>query len=587
LVSLAIHDFRGDGQLQLLEIRPSSWQLSDLAGKLIDSSQHEFGGPLAVRVGADGPELIASRSGALPLHWRSGSGRFEFARLQFTGRTDRGQDMRSNSSGIGVRGAARINDRWVPLPVSRSDSGPGQSLQPIAIGLGGATTIDFVKLLWPDGISQTELSLSPQTLHLIEENQRQAGSCPLVFVWNGQCYQFVADILGAGSIGFNLGNGEYHVPRPDECLLIQPGILRPLDDRLLIKLGEPMEEIAYFDAVRLVAYDIPPGWEMTLDERFGGAPPSPTGEPAFFCRRVLPTAAVNDRGKDVTDAISACDGRAAPLTRTDGRFVGLSDPHSVTLTFSQPLDELTKPVLVIDGWVEYAYSQTAFAAWQAGVHFDLPTIEAKDIDGRWLPIVERFGYIAGTPRQASVPLPRDRLPHGTLQLRIRTNLHVYWDRFMMIDSQDNSDVRRSELPLVAARVHDVGFPKRNLLEQRYPVYDYDDRPPLADTRHPSGFYTEFGDATELLTSTDDALAIIGPGEEIHLEFEACASEPPREWTRYFVLEAEGWCKDADPYTRDGNTVGPLPRRILGPTSQQAARRKALHHQYNDRYRADR
>ena len=41
----------------------------------------------------------------------------------------------------------------------RSCSGPGQSLQPVAFGLGGERRIDYVDLLWSDGLVQTETLL--------------------------------------------------------------------------------------------------------------------------------------------------------------------------------------------------------------------------------------------------------------------------------------------------------------------------------------------------------------------------------------------------------------------------------------------
>jgi hypothetical protein len=43
-----------------------------------------------------------------------------------------------------------------------------------------------------------------------------------------------------------------------------------------------------------------------------------------------------------------------------------------------------------------------------------------------------------------------------------------------------------------------------------------------------------------------------------------------------VLEARGWCKDMDLYTRDGETIEPL------PGADTAARRR-LHAHFNTRY----
>ena len=94
----------------------------------------------------------------------------------------------------------------------------------------------------------------------------------------------------------------------------------------------------------------------------------------------------------------------------------------------------------------------------------------------------------------------------------------------------------------------------------------------------TGNYTAFGRVSELVYETDNALAIFGPGEEIELAFDAIAGEPPVDWSRRFVFETHGWCKDMDLYTRDGETVGPLPT-----ASAVTLQRDRLHHSYNTRY----
>ena len=94
----------------------------------------------------------------------------------------------------------------------------------------------------------------------------------------------------------------------------------------------------------------------------------------------------------------------------------------------------------------------------------------------------------------------------------------------------------------------------------------------------TGNYTAFGLVDELVCKTDNALAIFGPGEEIQFEFDALAEDPPVGWTRCFVFETRGWCKDMDLYTRDGETVGPLP--TVGDVTLQ---RDRLHDRYHTRY----
>jgi hypothetical protein len=347
----------------------------------------------------------------------------------------------------------------------------------------------------------------------------------------------------------------------------------------VLKLAEPMEEACYIDAVRLVQYDLPPEWSMTLDERLGILGPQPTGAPRFYRDSMNPSRAVNDRGEDVTASILNADLQAADVGALDRRFIGrLMKLNVLTLTFDRPIDGQPRAMLIADGWVEYPYSQTMFAAWQAGADYLAPTIDARGDDGTWHTVLEQFGYPAGMPRQMSVPL--ENLPVGTSELRISTNQEVYWDKLTIAWAEDCPEVNRTPLPLMASTLMRSGFALHTSGDQAVPHYDYENRATFWDTRTQTGTYTRFGPVDELLSQGDDALVIIGPGEEVHLEFSASLSPATEGWTRRLVLETEGWCKDMDFYTKDGMTVGPMPRR-----HEDSSRRDALHAKYNDRLMA--
>jgi len=588
---LALADVDGDGTVELLVSAGKLWRAgAPDDGKLVplftaaeEVATRLAGWTPAVLEPSRGPAVVGWAPGGPPQLWKPGPGRYGFAALTLSGQEDEGAAMRSNASGIGTGVAVRIDSRWTVMGTFRSDSGPGQGLQPVAVGLGGAERMDFVALDWSDGVFQTEMALEQGTLHRITETQRQLSSCPVLFAWNGTGYEFVSDLLGVGGMGYAVGPpGEYAEPRPHENLMLPAGLLQPRDGRLLIKLAEPMEEITYIDAVRLVAYDLPPGWSMTLDERMGLAGPEPSGKPSFYRTIMTPLAAVNDRGDNVTAAVVAADLRAAPVGAFDHRFIGrLAGEHVLTLSFPEAFDAHPgQALLIADGWVEYPYSQTNFAAWQAGADYDAPTVEARGHGGRWRAVLERFGYPAGMPRQMSVPL--GALPAGTRDLRVRTNQEIYWDRLAVAFAEPCPEVERHELPLAAARLGRVGFPERTDAAQRLPQYDYSHLLPTWDTRFLKGFYTRLGDVEELVATRDDAVAIFGAGEEIHLEFTATASAPRPGWTRIYVLETEGWCKDMDLYTRDGDTVEPIPHTGLG-----GPERERLHLAYNTRYLAGR
>ena len=578
---LALADVTGDGLLELiLSTAAGVRMLSPVDGADVAEVEGSEGAwELAALDPGRGPSLVTWSVGGPPMVHRPGPGRFAFVALSLTGREDDADSMRSNASGIGNRVAMRVGSRWTVAETLRASSGPGQSLQPLEIGAAGRERADFVAIDWSDGIFQTEIDLSAGAVHVVAETQRQLSSCPVLFAWNGIDFAFVSDILGVGGIGYAVGPGEYGEPRPWENFLMPQGIPAARDGLMAIKITEPMEEAAYIDAVRLVAYDLPPGWSMALDERMAISAPEVTGDPVFFRNEVLPTEAIDGRGEDVTHTVVSADLVAAPVGPLDHRFIGLLEgEHVLTLRFERPLDGLgERLVLIADGWVEYPYSQTNFAAWQAGRSYDPPTLEARGADGRWRVVLEGFGYPAGMPRRMSVPLPM--LPAGTRELRLRTNQEIYWDRIAVAAAEKAPGVQRRELELVTARLATTGYAYRTTGSQRLPGYDYSRRAPLWDTRTQAGWYTRLGDVTELVTSADDALAIFGPGEEVHLEFAAPVHQAPEGWRRVVVLETDGWCKDMDFYTKDGRTVGPLPGRGAGDADRTAR----LHRVYNTRY----
>ena len=557
---LEIGDADGDGVLDLLVSGEVGWAvLSVVDGRVMAADEYALAtaGFFALDPNR-GPSIVGWLPATGPVAWQPGPGRFPFAAIRLSGLEDDANSMRTNASGIGTRVAARVGSSWTVMDTYRSQSGPGQSLQPMLIGLGGMSVVDFVALDWSDAVFQTEMGLAPDGVRTIVETQRQMSSCPVLFVWDGERYAFVSDFLGVGGMGYAIGPGEYSEPRPWENLLLPIGAVQPRDGRISIKLTEPMEEAAYFDAIRMVAYDVPPGWSMTIDDRMAILGPKPTGRTVLYREIAEPVQAFNERGEDVTEAMMAADLRAAPVGELDRRFIGrLEGEHVLTLEFDKALNWLGRRLaLVADGWVEYPYSSTSFAAWQAGADYRAPTLEARGADGRWVVVLEQFGYPAGMPRQISVPLPP--LPMGTTAIRLRSNQEVYWDRLIVVGVEVTEEVVRQDLKLVSAVVEQIGFALRTTGEERLPHYDHDQRVPFWDTRAQPGYYTEFGDATELISVADDALAIIGPGEGVFLEFDAPTTAPPPGWTRVYVLEAEGWCKDMDLYTKDGSTLEPLP-----------------------------
>jgi hypothetical protein len=378
---LALADVDGDGRLDLIGTSTDGrWRaLAVPATGNATPIYVEDGPPLAGWAIAQldagrGPSIVAitADSNDGPLLWGPGSGRFPFVTVSLSGRDARSRQIRSNASGIGTQVTARAGSRWTALDTYRPQSGIGpkppadrhRHRRPFAgrlrrIALVGRCLSNRTRSRTGDAAT-------------IAETQRQLSSCPVLFAFDGRRFAFVTDLLGVGGIGTPTSPGRYADPRPRENVLIPKASLRLAPGAYAVKITEPMEEVAYIDSAQLVAYDLPPGWQMVLDERQSTADPIATGEPRFYRDERLPFRAttIDAATEDVTAAITKADGVAAPPGRIDPRHIGRTDPHQLQLRFDRRLDVGDgSPMLVADGWVEYPYAQTLFAAWQAGAAY--------------------------------------------------------------------------------------------------------------------------------------------------------------------------------------------------------------------------
>ena len=326
-----------------------------------------------------------------------------------------------------------------------------------------------------------------------------------------------------------------------------------------------MDEVAYLDRLQLVAVDRPSAVSVTPDERFAPEGPRPTGEALAWTSSVTALQATDLKGRDVSAKLSALDRDTVDdFHRLDG-WVGYAEEHGIVLDFGDRLARFGAAdplVLALAGWVEYPYSQTNFAASTAGFSLRPPVIERRNPDGTWALIEPHAGYPAGLPRMTTLDLT-GRLTCPRCVLRIRTNMECYWDQAFVLlrDPASESILGRKSLPVARAVLGHRGYTREVSPDGRQPLlYDYDhiDPAPLALM---AGRLTRHGDVRTLLADDDDQLCLLGPGDEVRLEFEAGdLPPPPPGWTRSYTLKAVGYCKDADPFTATSDRVDPLPWR---------------------------
>jgi tetratricopeptide (TPR) repeat protein len=517
-------------------------------------------------VGDPLPDLLVIRPGEAPTLARNlGNGQHWIA-LQLGGHWRvKPELMRTNSHAIGTRIVVEGQGTYVAYDHTTPDTGLGQSITPVVLGLGNRQQADLVHLRWPDGVMQCELNEVGDRKIILAENNRKTGSCPVLFTWNGRKFVCVGDFLGGGGLGYLVAPGVYSHSDRDEAITISADQLEPRDGIFRLSVTEPMDEIAYLDQLTLDVIDRPPGVATAPDERFAPAGRRPTGELLAWRTTIEPVRATGLDGRDLTATLRSWDRRTADGFRKRAGWIGYAEDHGIVLDFGDRLSKhgpSDRIVLCLAGWVEYPYSQTNYAAGTAGVALKPPSIERQRAGGAWETIEPHAGYPAGMPRLVTVDLT-GKLDGPRCVLRIKTNMECYFDQaFIAVrDRAAESALRVTTLPVGRAVLDHRGYTREVSLDGNQPlIYDYDyvDPAPLARF---SGKLTRYGDVARLLQADDDRLCVIGPGDEVLVEFPTTGLPALQAgWTRSYVLRTIGYCKDADPFTATSDTVGPLPWR---------------------------
>jgi len=504
-----------------------------------------------------------------------------------------GRTVRCNADGIGTWVVAQSADFWTGLEYTTLSAGLGQSLQPIHLGLGKHSA-EVLRLRWPDNCWQAELELASCKPLMIDQRNRKPDSCPVLFTWDGERYTCVTDFLGVGTLGEAMPDGTCMQPRPEETVKIEPRQLKPRDGFYVLKIAEPMDEVTYLDHLQLAVIDQPPGISVYPDERFTLSGPPPSQDLLAFRdgQRVFPVKASDHRGRDVTETLRHRD-RKMVNGFARRAWTGFAEDHWVELDFGEQLAKYPQKdalVLFLAGWTDYAYPDSMWAANQAGISLQPPTLHRLGSDGTWTAVSADMGFPAGLPRMMAVDVT-GKLGGGRCVLRIKTNMCVFWDQaFIAPVAQRGQPGQLSHCRVLD--VHDAELEKRGFMKEVSPdgrqpaLYDYDqlERPPF--TRQ-NGKLTRLGSVTELLRERDDCFVIFGPGEEVSVRFDGRGLPAlPSGWQRSFVLRTAGYCKGCGPFTMTGGDIAPLPFRAMsrfpyGPAEHYP--RTPRHHDYQRRY----
>ena len=551
--------FSGDGRIILLRNEgPAGFRDVTHETGLDKLALHNPRGIIAFDYAGDGSMGLLITQNNLPpvLLQNVGGNRYNWLRLQFKGEHD-------NKSGIGTKVemfAGALEQKWeVPGASGYLGQGPTE----IVAGLGFEREAEVVRLLWPTGVLQDEMEIPAHKTELVAEIDRRGSSCPIVFVWNGERFEFLADMIGPGILGHWIGPNQRNTPDPDEYFKVAGSQVQPHDGKISFRMLEPMEELDYLDQARLIAVDHPADVEVYPNEYFASNPPFPEFKVIASRDAHPPVGAWDDKSRDILPLLLERD-RKYVTNFPDAPYQGFAAMHTIELDLG-PWDASRPLRLLMDGFTDYFSANSMYAAWQAGIQPVPPYIETMDGSGKWVRIVDDMGFPAGLARTMVADLT-GKLPRGSRFIRITTNLKIYWDRIRVDNSAPDLPFKMTEVPLAGARLEFRGYPRvvegstRNDLS-----YVYEDVSATGPFTRQIGNYTRYGDVTELVRASDDEYVIFGSGDEVALDFDAThLPDVPDGWTRDYFFYADGFAKDMDFYAAHGDTVAPLPFHTLKP-----------------------
>jgi len=456
---------------------------------------------------------------------------------------------------------------------------------PLLFGLRDYPEADTVRITWPNGLIQNETRQPVGQEISYKEKPRLSGSCPMIFAWNGSRFEFVTDVLGVAPLGASSGDGGYFPVNHREYIQIPEGSLKARDGHYEVRVTEELHEVSYLDQVRLIAVDHRAAEDVFTNDKFKG-PPFPEFRLYGVERRIYPTKARDQSGNDVL----------ARLARRDRLYVdtfhrnssGVAEPHYLDLDFGNAAPA-GRAILVLNGWVDWADGSTFLAAAREskqGLIF--PYLQVKDRLGRWQTVIEDMGIPSGKPKSIVVDLSGKFLS-ASREVRIVTNLCVYWDEIFLAEKVAQPAIRITPLSAQSAYLRYRGFSRTTIHPERTQPehFDYEQWSSTTGWNPIPGSYTRYGEVRELLKVVDDRLVIMGSGDELRLLFdERHLPAVPAGWKRDFLLLVDGWAKDGDLNTAFARSVGPLPFHGMSsypyPSSQHFPADK-VHSQYQLRY----
>lgn len=431
-----------------------------------------------------------------------------------------------------------------------------------SLPIGDRDQIDVLRVTWPNGVIQSQLDVPAGSTRVLEQIEGLAGSCPFLYSWNGETFTFISDVIGITPLGLPMAPGLLVPPDHDEYVLVTQEQLRPKDGHYELTFTEELREVTYLDQVELHVVDHPEDSEIYPNERFS-FPPFPEAHTFVVESYTPPLKAIDDDGHDWAVELGAIDDAyAKPFEPYRGQYMGLTDLHTLTLSFDPAeVANAKQPRLLMTGWLYWTDASVNMAVARHPDHeFLPPLLQVPDGQGGWRDTGPPVGFPAGKTKTMVIDATGLLNPEDP-RIRVVTTLRLYWDSIRLATCDDAGETRVTQLAAQSAELWDRGFSKPIHLEESEGLewFEWDQLTEQPRWNQHPGRYTRFGNVLELTSEVDDRYVIMGAGDCLSLRFPSEGlPELPAGWRRDFLVFLDGWAKDRDPNTHEALFVEPLP-----------------------------
>ena len=449
-------------------------------------------------------------------------------------------------------------------------------------GIGDQDSADVIRVVWSNGVSQNRFK--PQKNQKIVEKQILKGSCPYLFGWSGNEFEFISDVLWPSALGMPLGimAGEpmYAFPNStDEYLRVPGERLKIIEDSYLLQFTTELWETPYLDKIKLMVIDHPKDVEVFIDETFI-PPPYPEFRIYSYKEKNLPVKALDSNGNDQLQKISLRDNEHIANIYPD-LYQGVTEFHDLILEFEN-LNTTDSLFLFLQGWLfptDASINVNLSHSDSLGSIF--PYLQIPNERGEWKTMIKNIGFPKGKNKTMVIDLT-NKFINDDYRIRIRTNMQIYWDHAFIANSHHDKNINTLELKPIFADLHYRGFSKISQKNHSSPhIPNYYSVETGQKWRDLIGTYTRYGDVLELLMESDNKYVIMNSGDEITLKFDASnLPNLPIDWTRDFLFYNDGWLKDGDLNTARGKTVQPLPFHGMVSYPEGAENKYPLDEEHN-------